>query len=202
MERNNDKNLNIFPLLPPFPGSTSLLYSWLFYSCPEWCKKMGNGSSDQSIPAPLCHSFLLTLFPCSSIEYLPWAAVLQDKPDPVPGTPPPLLLLLWPWGSQGCFSCFFSSCVQAFCPVLNTLSPSRLPCGWVLGSAVPCGGLVGAAVPWHRAPPTSPRRGCPCCQHFTVDTRYISEGLQLKKRERRQRKLIEGFEKRLSKSNV
>ena len=51
---------------PFLPCSTSLLSSQLFYFLPpEQCRGWGMEGCGQSIPVPLCCSFLRTLFPCS-----------------------------------------------------------------------------------------------------------------------------------------
>jgi len=41
---------------------------------------MGNGGCSQFITCWLCRSFLLTLFPCSSVGSLPWETVLHKLP--------------------------------------------------------------------------------------------------------------------------
>lgn len=62
---------------PIFFGSTSLCHSQLLYLLPlDWCQLMGNGGCSQCITAPLFCFFLLTLFPCFSVDS-PEAAVLQ-----------------------------------------------------------------------------------------------------------------------------
>lgn len=69
-QRQNLKHLIPNPFLPGsalFPTSVS--------SNPKQClRRMGNGGCGQSITAPLCCPFLLSLFPCSSVG-CPWDSV-------------------------------------------------------------------------------------------------------------------------------
>ena len=67
---------HLHPTPPFFPGSTWL--PTLLPSPPEQCRGMGNGGCGQSVMLRLCLSFLLTLFPCSSVGSLPWDTVLHE----------------------------------------------------------------------------------------------------------------------------
>ncbi|KAK4830730.1 hypothetical protein QYF61_013180 [Mycteria americana] len=55
------------------------LHSKLFYLLPPTqLRRMGNGGYGQLIQLYLCRSFLLTLFPCSSMGSSPWETVLHE----------------------------------------------------------------------------------------------------------------------------
>lgn len=102
-------------------------------------KGVENGACGQSITAPLCCSFLLTLHPCSSMvspraeDYLLWC-LEHCLP----------LLHHWLCCSQGCFSpfCFSSLLCLSFLLFLKYVF-SEAPHTWVSGSSVLSGGSFG-----------------------------------------------------------
>ncbi|KAK4832521.1 hypothetical protein QYF61_023853 [Mycteria americana] len=65
---------------PSLETFKALLYSRILYLLPhQQCRGTGNGGCGQFITRCLCCSFLLTLFPCSSMRSLPWETVLHER---------------------------------------------------------------------------------------------------------------------------
>lgn len=78
MVRNKDETKNMFLL--SYPSSQSQLYSFTFSSSISslYAQMVNGGLWVKSITAPLCFSFLATLFPCSSWASLPWDTLLHE----------------------------------------------------------------------------------------------------------------------------
>lgn len=72
---DKEKNLkNTFcPFLPFFPGTNS--FPSLLSPSPEQYREVGKGDHGWFIMLIPCHSFLCTLFPCSSIRSPSWETV-------------------------------------------------------------------------------------------------------------------------------
>ena len=148
----------------------------------------------QSITVPLCHSFLLTLFPFSSMgssprlqsftKYLtapswgfPWAAVCIFAPE-------------WPsmicreitaplWSSPGTEKECLLWHLEHLLPLLLLWAwcPQDMPPSWLSGSSVRCGELVGAGWNWLCPASGSPSLSshkmpmqAPCYQHLDTST--------------------------------
>ena len=138
------------------------------------------GGCNQSIAAPLCRSFLLTLFPAPAWGLPTGCRETPAPPGSLPGPqghlcwgawstscPPPAL----PSGLAGLFLTLFPSdspgCRAAFCPFLPRLSPRRPPVAEGLSCALRWGhwsrlepAVSGAGQPWPLltgATPAAPR---------------------------------------------
>lgn len=61
----------------PFPPLLTSLLAFL-HPPPEWCRKMWNGGCSQFITLCLCQSFLIMLFPFSSVGSLPWDTIFHN----------------------------------------------------------------------------------------------------------------------------
>jgi len=72
--KQNQKHL---PFPPPLPFSPAQLHSrFSLPPHPEWLRGAGKGNCSQFIRLLLCCSFLLILFPCSSVGSLSWETIL------------------------------------------------------------------------------------------------------------------------------
>lgn len=131
----------------------------------------GHGEHGQHIRVPLCYSFFLKLFPCSSVgpshgleslrahPYAPlWSLQwLQGIFTQVPGAPP----FPTPLRAHRAVTHIFPSLPDNIFPYLTQTVP-KAPPRWLQGSAVPWGGWVGAAgasCVWQRTALVTPHRG-------------------------------------------